>query len=163
MQRKDLGGIFLGQSPASRFLQERSLQRGPARSLEVRTEHCPLRGPLLEKARKGFFAAKPPVQGPSAAGNAVRVGMGTWGWCQMLASIMHRAMVTGGVSITVPQPQAPLAQPVLPNTHTHPTATCLHSTKHKTTSDPPQNKGQAPSPASSGLSTPPPSLLLEDH
>lgn len=50
--KKGLGGHFSGANPHE---QECSLQRGPARTLEVRTEHWPLRGPPLEKARKGFL------------------------------------------------------------------------------------------------------------
>lgn len=59
----------------------------------------------LGEGKARLFAAKSPVQGPSAAGNAVRMGMGTWGWYQMLASIMHCAVVTGGSPSQFPSPK----------------------------------------------------------
>lgn len=143
--KKGLGGHFSGAKPREQ-VSAGALAAAGARE-EPGGEDRALASPwaTLGEGKARLFAAKSPVQGPSAAGNAVRVGMGTWGWCQMLASIMHRAMVTGGVSITVPQPQAPLAQPMLPNTHTpHSHLPAQHQAQNHLGS--PSKQGPSPQP-----------------
>lgn len=103
--KKGLGGHFSGAKPREQVSAGALAAVGAHE--EPGGEDRALAPPwaTLGEGKARLFAAKSPVQGPSAAGNAVRMGMGTWGWYQMLASIMHCAVVTGGSPSQFPSPK----------------------------------------------------------